>query len=72
MNFVIEFDDKKLVKKFKGKEETLKWDDIFSIDYYSIDCIKNISFCLSFNTEYGEFIEITDEMQGWNNGNKIS
>lgn len=65
MRYTIAFDDKKININDEKTTIELLWDDIFSVDFYTIDRVRNRIACLSFNTEYGEFLEVTEDMKGW-------
>lgn len=65
MRYTIDFDDKQINVNDEKRTIELSWNDIYSVDFYTIDRIRDRIICLSFNTEYGEFLEVTEDMQGW-------
>lgn len=65
MRYTIEFHDKRISINDEKRTIELFWNDIFSVDFYTIDRMRDRIACLSFNTEYGDFLEVTEDMQGW-------
>lgn len=58
---IITFNDQKLV--VQGFD--VPWDEIYVINLYKYDCITYEITCLCIDLEYGEYIELFEDMQGW-------
>ncbi len=62
---MIEFDEKRIsINTDKAGFEIL-WDEIYKVNYYKYDCISKEVACLCFDYEYGEFVEVFEDMPGW-------
>lgn len=65
MDGFINFDKERISIQTTGGAIELYWNDVFSVSYYKINCIVNNISYLSFNTEYGETVEVPENIQGW-------
>lgn len=63
---ILSFNSRHLAIKYEDDEEMdITWEDVYSVSYYKIDCIEYEIGYLVFDFVWGEYIEITDNVEEW-------
>jgi hypothetical protein len=44
----------------------IRWDEIYRVTGYKLDCITEVDTCLEIDFEYGEFMELNGRFPGFN------
>lgn len=65
MKILINDERLSLVDSEAGRDIWMKWDDVYAIHYYKLDCITEIITCLEFDYENGEYLEVNSTNEGW-------
>ncbi|SDJ36439.1 hypothetical protein [Aneurinibacillus migulanus] len=67
MKIIISDEKLSIVDQDENKNIWMKWDDIYAIHYYKLDCITEVVTCLEFDYENGEYLEVNSTNEGWEN-----